>query len=77
MNKEPMMIANPLVIMFKSDGKVTCHIHPQDMSYEEYGLLICDLVRHVSNAFKVSEDDVWKWVDMERHNHTTDITQAS
>jgi len=67
-------IENPLVIMFKTDDKITCHIHPTNMTYEMYGLLICDLVRHVSKAFKVSDNDVWKWVDLERSNHTSDIT---
>lgn len=76
MTKE-FKIENPLVIMFEVDDKITCHIRHQDMSYKMYGILVCDLVRHVSNAFKVSEEDVWKWVDLERSNHTTDITQAS
>ena len=73
-----MMITQPLVIMFEQDGNVVCHIHPrQQDSHSEYGLLICDLVRHVANAFKVDEEDVWEWVDKERHHHTTDIRTPS
>ena len=74
-----MRIEQPLVIMFEADGQVVCHIHPSKIasSHEHYGLLICDLVRHVARAFKVDEADVWEWVDKERHNPTTGITTAS
>ena len=40
-------------------------------------MAVCDLVRHVAKAFKVEEDAVWQWVDMERHNPTTTIEQAN
>ena len=76
---KPMELHNPLIVMFETpDGKITCHIHRRiDDTHQTYGLLICDLVRHVSNAFKVDEDDVWDWVDKEREHHTTDITVPS
>lgn len=72
---KPIRIENPLVIMFKEpDGSVVCHIHPdEEITYEHYGLMICDLVRHVSRAFKVDEAAVWTWVDKERHAPTTVI----
>jgi hypothetical protein len=72
-------IRNPLVIMFQTppDNAVVCHIHPGDHRYEEYGLLICDLVRHVAAAFKVEEDRVWEWVDKERYHPTTKVRQPS
>jgi hypothetical protein len=35
-----------------------------------YGILICDLVRHVANAFEVNESAVWEWVDQERNRPT-------
>lgn len=77
-NKEPMIISHPLIIMFKQDDKIVCHIHPEkNMNYEQYGLAICDLVRHVAKAFKVNEKEVWKWVNMERNNPTTSIEQAN
>jgi hypothetical protein len=79
MAKKPIMIERPLVIMFEADGGIICHIHPSEKakSHEHYGLLICDLVRHVARAFKVDEADVWKWVDKERNSPTTDVTGTS
>lgn len=75
---QPMMITAPLVIMFKQDEDIVCHLHPpSNYDHTHYGLLICDLVRHVAAAFKVEEDDVWMWVDKERHRHTTDIKRPS
>lgn len=78
MSKEKVMkIANPLVIMFQGEqGDVLCHIHPQGHTYEQYGLLVCDLVRHVAAAFNVEEDKVWEWVDKERDHPTIGITQV-
>jgi hypothetical protein len=72
-------ITNPLVIMYREPtGDVVTHVHPDETAtYAGYGLLITDLVRHVALAFKVDEDDVWEWVDKERHHHTTDLTAAS
>jgi len=76
--EQPMTITAPLVIMFECDGKIVCHIHPRPQdSHKSYGLLVCDLVRHLAGAFKVDEDDVWEWVDKERHHHTTKIIQPS
>ena len=79
MVNKPIVIEQPLVIMFEADGGIVCHIHPSKKasSHEHYGLLICDLVRHVANAFKVDESDVWEWVDKERRDPTTDVRPAS
>jgi hypothetical protein len=75
---KPLVLQDPLVIMFQQDGKLICHIHPADgIDHRHYGLVICDLVRHVARAFHVGEDEVWKWVDKERRRPTTDITQPS
>ena len=76
---EPTIIEKPRVVMFEQDGKVVCHLHQSTMadSHSDYGLLICDLVRHVASAFEVDEDDVWEWVDKERYHHTTEITRPS
>jgi hypothetical protein len=74
----PFVLENPLVVIFQQDGKVVCNIHPAPgLDHKHYGLVICDLVRHVARAFHVGEDDVWKWVDKERRKPTTDITQPS
>jgi hypothetical protein len=79
MANQPIRIERPLVIMFEAGGEIVCHIHPSDKasSHEHYGLLICDLVRHVAQAFKVDEADVWEWVDKERNNPTTRIDVAT
>lgn len=80
MNQKVMRIEQPLVIMFEaSGGEIVCHIHPSKTAsaHHHYGLLICDLVRHVARAFKVAEDDVWEWVDKERHRPTTEIKTPS
>jgi hypothetical protein len=80
MANKPIRIESPLVIMFEApEGGVVCHIHPSATanSHEHYGLLICDLVRHVARAFKVEERDVWEWVDKERDRPTSDITRPS
>lgn len=73
------IVKSPLVIMFKNDDdSVTCHIHASDgYGYEAYGLLVCDPVHHIASAFKVDEDDVWEWVEKERHRPTTTIRQPS
>jgi hypothetical protein len=74
MSDSPTIVTQPLVIMFKDeDGKILCHLYPEDLDHRHYGLLVCDLVRHVAAAFKVEEKDVWDWVDKERHKPTTDV----
>ena len=76
---QPMVIKEPLVIMYETPGgQVLTNIHPKKgLTHKAYGLLICDLVRHVGRAYKVPEDDVWEWVDRERKRPTTDITNPS
>jgi hypothetical protein len=70
-----MTITKPLVLMFKKNPdkneNVQCHLYPRDdFGYEAYGLPVCDLVRHIANAFNVDEDAVWEWVDKERTRPT-------
>ena len=79
-NKPMKMIDSPLVIMYEDrDAGIVCRIHQSANvnSHEHYGILICDLVRHVARAFKVAEDDVWQWVDKERRKPTSDVTTYS
>ena len=75
----PRIVEKPLVIMFQLPNKdIQCDIWPAEgFGHQSYGLLVCDLVRHVAKAFDVEEDDVWEWVDKERHHHTTDIREPS
>lgn len=76
--REPFILNKPLLVMFEQDGNIVCHIWPRkDDTHAHYGLLICDLVRQVAEAFDVDEDSVWEWIDKERHHHTTDITRPS
>lgn len=79
MSGMPTVIKEPLVIIFKEPGgKIITRIHPDaTTTHEHYGLIVCDLVRHVANAFRVEENAVWKWVDIERDQPTTDITEHS
>ena len=74
-----MRIADPLVIMFREPGgNVVTHIHrPPDLGHDSFGLLVCDLVRHIANAYQVGEDAVWEWVDKERGRPTTAISRHS
>ena len=72
-------VHSPYIMMY-SDGNdgVTCRIHPpKGYTYEHYGLLVCDLVRHIARAFEVNEEAVWEWVGRERRNPTTEITIPS
>lgn len=80
MSDDPIIVKQPLVMIFQEpDGEIITHIWPNENanSHEAYGLIIYDLVRHVANAFKVSEDDVWEWVKKERHKHTTEIKRPT
>ena len=71
-------VTNLLVIMYQQDGRTVCRLHPPaDYKYQYYGLIVYDLVRHIAAAFNVSEDDVWRVVELERAHHTTDLFIAS
>ena len=71
-------IDNPLAIVFQAEGKVFYHLHPPaGWTHEHYGLLVCDLVRHVAQAMKVEEGAIWEWVERERSKPTSPITQVS
>lgn len=75
-DQKMVYMKQPLVVMFlNDDDMVECHLHPRpDDTFESYGLLACDLVRHIANAFEVPRDMVWEWVDLERHNPTSPAT---
>ena len=70
-----MKITNPWVVVFEQDGQVQTHLHIEGRTYEQYGILIADLVRHVANAFKVREEEVWEWADKERSHQTSPATE--
>ena len=76
MKIEKLKIENPLVVVFENkDGKIQTHLYPAERSYQQYGILIADLVRHVANAYKVPENDVWEWVDKERYHQTSPVIE--
>ena len=70
-----MEIDSPLIIVFENDGEIQTHIYPGELSHKDYGFHIAALVRHVANAFKVHEDEVWDAVDEERYHPTTPVTE--
>jgi hypothetical protein len=72
---ETIKIESPMIIVFENDGHIQTHIYPGEMDHKDYGALIAILVRHVSNAFKVHEDEVWESVDEERYHPTTPATE--
>ena len=55
-----MKIESPLIIVFENDGKVQTHLYPGKRGYQQYGIMVADIVRHVANAFKIPENDVWE-----------------
>lgn len=70
-----MQIDSPLIIVFENNDHIQTHIYPGEMDHKDYGALIAYVVRHVANAFKVSEDEVWEAVDEERYHPTGPITE--
>jgi len=74
-------IKTPYVMMFEDNEtkQMTCHLYPSGScdTYQAYALLVCDLVRHVAKCFEVKEQEVWKWVDKERANPTTDVIEVT
>ena len=70
-----MKIKDPLIIVFENDGSIQTRLYPANHTYREYGILIADLVRHVANAFKVHENEVWEWVEKERYKPTDEVTE--
>jgi hypothetical protein len=74
---EEVRILPTLVVMFEEpDGSISCKISRlQDYDHRCYGIIICDLVRHVAMACNVDEGDVWQCVEKERRKPATRITQ--
>jgi hypothetical protein len=70
---------DPLIMIYRQDGKVFFEFNPRGSysGHESYGVLVCDLVRHIANSFQVDEEAVWKWVDKERLHHTIEFKRLS
>lgn len=75
MSDEPKFVKNPLVLIVQDEGgKTQTYIHPpSDFTHAHYGLMVCDLVRHIAKMFGQPEEKVWYWVDKERRNPTTAV----
>jgi len=68
----------PILSVYLHGRDMICTLDPpHDFNYEQYALLICDLVRHVARAFEIEEDDVWQWVERERANPTSTLSSPS
>jgi hypothetical protein len=75
---KPIYITDPLVIIYPEDDRNIFRIHvPDGYDHAQYGLLVCDLVRHIAKALKVHEDAVWMWVDAERDMPTAECIEHS
>jgi hypothetical protein len=70
-----MKIDSPLIIVFKNDEHIQTHLYPGEMDHKDCSVQIAALVRHVANAFKVHEDEVWESVDEERYHPTTPVSE--
>jgi hypothetical protein len=70
-----MRIEKPLTIVFVNDGKIQTHLYPSEGGYQQYGILVADIVRHAAKAFNVDQNDVWEWVDKERDHPTSEIEE--
>ena len=55
------VVTKPLIIMMEKDGGIECHIWPSaDVnSPAAYGLIICDLVRHVAAQAAIAAVGAW------------------
>lgn len=74
-----LRIERPLVMVYEGDDAIMFRIHRTEKSHshKQFGMLVCDLIRHVAKAFDVDEADVWSCVEQERDNPTTGIKRHS
>lgn len=70
----PEMIVNPALIVLHRHDRMETRLYPQDMTCEQYGIVIADVVRHVARAYSVSEDQVWTSVERERQHPTSPVS---
>ena len=63
------------VMMFKDDhGDIQTRLDSDGNGrFEEYGILIADLIRHVARCFNVDVSRVMYWVKKELANPTSDV----
>lgn len=75
MQQQPRIVTQPLIIVYRTDTGIACEIWPPsddpDYGFEGYGIIIADVIRHVSRAFGVPESSVFDWVKKEMKRPTT------
>jgi len=50
-----------LIVVFDQRDEIVCRLHLRDSyTHQHYGMLVCDVVRNIADAFNVHEDDVWQ-----------------
>ena len=79
-NQRTIELSNPWLIVCENEpgpGMKTIITMPQGSTYEQYGMLIADVIRHTARAFNIDEDAVREWVDMEMDRPTTPIESGS
>lgn len=70
-------VTNPWIIVYQPKGKggeiYTILAGPDNADYEQFSLIITDVIRHVAKHFEVDESDVLRWIHMELDNPTTEL----
>jgi hypothetical protein len=59
----------------RSDGKMLTELRATNLSYEQFGLALVDILRHGAKAYNVSEEAIWEWVEREYYNPTTPVIE--
>ena len=58
------------------DGKLQFSIGFNDVSAATFGIILCDAARHGAKALNVNEDEIFDWINKERFNPTSPITEV-
>jgi hypothetical protein len=78
MNSEITPIEYPWLIVHQPGGEGnpirTMIAGPTNAGHEQFGLLLCDVLRHVAAAKGVREQDVFEWIEKEFKKPTTNLT---
>ena len=61
----------------EEDDRIYTYLSLGDYNYHHFGLLVADIIRHISKAYEVTVDDVLTWVHKELASPTTEIKRIS
>lgn len=71
------MVVQPVLIVFQEkgqkDGPLTYHVYPKGYSAGEYGLILADLLRHISNATGADPGEMMRIMMAEHMKPTAEI----